>query len=365
MTQTTLFDPLELGATTLRNRVVMAPMTRARTTQPGNIPNELMAEYYAQRADAGLIVSEATQISQQGQGYSFTPGIFSADQIAGWRTVTDRVHAAGGKIFLQLWHVGRVSHPVFHNGQPPVAPSAIQPKDTQVWIVGDDGVGRMVDCPMPRALSADEIGGIIADFRKGAANAIAAGFDGVEVHGGNGYLVDQFLRGVSNQRTDQYGGSRDNRTRFLVELMTALADEVGADKVGVRLAPYITFKDMTDPDIVPTILHAAEKLDPLGLAYIHLSEADWDDAPVIPEDFRHELRRLFHGKIIVAGGYDKQRAEVILAKGLADLVAFGRPFVANPDLPRRLARDLPLAQPDGASLFGGNHLGYTDYPAYA
>ena len=358
----TLFDPVQLGSMQLANRIVMAPMTRARSSQPGDIPNAMMAEYYAQRASAGLIVSEATQISRQGQGYSFTPGIYDAAQVAGWRLVTDAVHAAGGKMFLQLWHVGRVSHGVFQDGGAPVAPSAIQPRGTQVWIVGDDGVGRMVDCPVPRALSVAEIQDVIADFRQGAANAIAAGFDGVEIHGGNGYLVDQFLRTVSNRRGDQYGGTIENRTRFLLELAAAVTDEIGAHRLGIRLAPYITFKDMADPEIVPAILHAAAGLDRLGIAYIHLSEADWDDAPTIPEQFRHDLRAVFNGSLIVAGRYDSDRAARILEQGLADLVAFGRPFVGNPDLPRRLAEKLPLAGHDGAALFGGERAGYTDYP---
>ncbi|AMO93253.1 oxidoreductase, FMN-binding protein [Collimonas fungivorans] len=351
-----MFAPVQLGSLQLSNRIVMAPMTRARSSQPGDIPNAMMAEYYAQRASAGLIVSEATQISRQ--GHSFTPGIYDAEQVAGWRLVTDAVHAAGGKMFLQLWHVGRVSHGVFQDGGAPVAPSAIQPRGTQVWIVGDDGIGRMVDCPVPRALSVAEIQHVIADFRQGAANAIAAGFDGVEIHGGNGYLVDQFLRTVSNQRDDQYGGAIENRARFLLELAAAVADEIGAHRLGIRLAPYITFKDMADPEIVSAILHAAAGLDRLGIAYIHLSEADWDDAPTIPDQFRHDLRAVFNGSLI----YDSDRAARILEQGLADLVAFGRPFVGNPDLPRRLAEKLPLAGHDGATLFGGERAGYTDYP---
>ncbi|WP_034294347.1 alkene reductase [Herbaspirillum sp. RV1423] len=359
----TLFSPLRLGPSELRNRIVMAPMTRSRSSQPGDIPNQAMAEYYAQRAGAGLIVTEATQISRQGQGYSFTPGIYTEAQIAGWKLVTDAVHAADGRIFVQLWHVGRVSHTMFHDGAAPVAPSAIQPHDTQVWVVGKDGVGRMVDCPMPRALAVEEISEIVEDFRQAAANAIEAGFDGIELHGGNGYLIDQFLRTVSNHRTDQYGGSVDNRVRFLREVVTAVTAEIGADRVGVRLAPYITFKDMADPQIVDTILYAAAELDKLKVAYIHLAEADWDDAPTIPEDFRHKLRSVYAGRIIVAGRYDKERAGKILADGLADLVAFGRPFVANPDLPKRLRENLALAALDGATLFGGDRRGYTDYPA--
>lgn len=360
-----LFSSLQLGESQLPNRIVMAPMTRARTTQPGNIPNQMMAEYYAQRAAAGLIVSEATQISPQGQGYSFTPGIHTQEQIAGWKLVTDAVHAKGGRIFVQLWHVGRVSHTVFHNGAAPVAPSAIQPRDTQVWIVDDDGVGSMVDTSMPRALTVEEIGDIVEDFRQAAANAMEADFDGIEFHGGNGYLIDQFLRTVSNHRTDRYGGSVDNRVRFLREVVTAVIKEIGAERVGVRLAPYITIKDMADPEIVDTILYAAGEMEKLKVAYIHLSEADWDDAPTIPEDFRHQLRAAYSGRIIVAGRYDKERGGKILTDGLADLVAFGRPFVANPDLPKRLQENLALADLDGATLFGGDQRGYTDYSDYS
>ncbi|GHD68941.1 alkene reductase [Jeongeupia chitinilytica] len=360
----TLFTPYTLGGDTLKNRIVMAPMTRARTTQPGDIPNALMAEYYAQRAGAGLIVTEATQISAASQGYSFTPGAYSAEQVNGWRKVTDAVHAAGGRIYLQLWHVGRVSHPVFHDGGQPVAPSAIRPQGTQVWVVGDDGIGRMLDCPMPRALTVEEIAGIVEDFRVAARNAMTAGFDGVEIHGANGYLVDQFLRSVSNHRDDDYGGSPAKRLRFLQEVVSAVADEIGAGRTGIRLAPFVTFKDMADPEIIGTILLASEWLAG-KVGYLHLSEADWDDAPQIPDDFRVALRSRFKDTIIVAGRYDAARAEAVLAAGWADLVAFGRPFVANPDLPARLQHRLPLAALDPATLFGGDAAGYTDYPTFA
>jgi N-ethylmaleimide reductase len=360
----TLFTPLTLGSLDLPHRMVMAPMTRSRSTQPGNVPNAMMAAYYAQRAGAGLIISEATQISPQGQGYSFTPGIHSEAQVQGWKLVTDAVHAQGGRMFLQLWHVGRMSHAVFHGGQPPVAPSALAP-DAQVWVVGDDGVGRMVACPTPRALAVDEIAAIVQDFRRAAANAMSAGFDGVEIHGANGYLIDQFLRTTSNQRTDAYGGSRDNRVRFLLEVAQAVAEEVGGERVGVRLAPFITARNMACPDIIPTIVHAARALSALGLAYLHLSEADWDDAPQVPEGFRKDLRAAFAGRVIVAGGYDLARAQAIVRSGLADLVAFGRPFIANPDLPERYRRGLALASFDGKTLFGGSAEGYTSYPAVA
>ncbi|WP_434514998.1 alkene reductase [Dechloromonas sp. ARDL1] len=359
-----LFSAEQLGGLILPNRIALAPMTRCRTTQPGDIPNALMAEYYAQRASAGLMISEATQISPQGQGYSFTPGIYSAEQVAGWRLVTDAVHAAGGRIFLQLWHVGRMSHASFHGGQPPVAPSALAP-DAQVWVVGEDGIGRMVDCPLPRALGIEEIAAVVGDFRRAAANAMAAGFDGVEIHGANGYLIDQFLRSTSNHRTDGYGGSIANRVRFAEEVIAAVADEVGPQRVGIRLSPYITARGMACPEIIPSILEVARLAEAKHIAYIHLSEADWDDAPQIPLHFRHDLRRQFGGAIIVAGRYDQPRAEEIIGAGLADVVAFGRPFIANPDLPARMANSWPLADFDASTLFGGDARGYVDYPAHA
>ncbi|MBT2868000.1 alkene reductase [Chromobacterium violaceum] len=358
-----LFSPLQAGALPLPSRIVMAPMTRCRTDQPGDIPNAMMARYYAQRAGAGLIVSEATQISRQGQGYSFTPGIYSQDQIDGWRRVTDAVRQAGGRMVLQLWHVGRMSHPMFHDGAPPVAPSAIAP-DAQVWVADETGAGRMVDCPTPRALETAEIAAIVGDYRQAARNAMAAGFDGVEIHAANGYLIDQFLRSTSNRRDDAYGGSLENRLRFLMEVAAAVADEIGAARVGVRLAPYITARGMNCPEIVPAILEAAVRLNGLGIAYLHLSEADWDDAPQVDDAFRHALRARFRGAIIVAGRYDQARGERLLAEGLADLIAFGRPFIANPDLPERLARGWPLADFDPSALFGGDGRGYDDYPRY-
>jgi N-ethylmaleimide reductase len=355
-----LFRPLQLGPLHLPNRVVMAPLTRSRSSQPGNVPNELMAEYYAQRASAGLIVSEATQISPQGQGYSFTPGIHSEAQVEGWRRVTDSVHAAGGRMVLQLWHVGRMSHASFHPDGLPVAPSALSP-DAKVWVMGADGVGRMVDSPVPREMTAHDIQTVIGDYRRAAGNAMRAGFDGVEIHGANGYLIDQFLRTTSNHRTDAYGGGIAQRTRFAEEVAAAVASEAGAERTGMRLAPFITQRNMDCPEIVPTILHLAKRLDEIGLAYIHLAEADWDDARQVPEQFRRELRRAYQGRVIVAGKYDAQRAEAILQQGLADLVAFGRPFIANPDLPARFAANLPLAEIDPATLFGGGARGYTDY----
>ncbi|OZG75415.1 alkene reductase [Hahella sp. CCB-MM4] len=360
----TLLENYRMNEFYLPNRMVMAPMTRCRTAQPGNIPTQTMAEYYAQRAGAGLIITEATQISPQGQGYSFTPGIHSDEQVQGWKLVTRAVHEAGGRIFLQLWHVGRMSHESFHDGGAPVAPSAIQ-ADATVWVADENGEGQMLECSMPRALTTAEIKEVIEDYRRAARHAMEAGFDGVEIHGANGYLIDQFLRSTSNQRTDEFGGSIPNRVRFLIEVAEAVKSEVGSDRVGVRLAPYITARGMDCPEIVETIQFAADQLNKLSLAYLHLSEADWDDAPQVPEEFRHQLRKVFSGSLIVAGRYDQTKAEQILSSGLADLVAFGRPFIANPDLPSRLRHGWPLAEFNSATLFGGTETGYSDYPAYS
>lgn len=360
-----LFQPYPLGPLTLPNRIVMAPMTRARSTQPGDVPNAMNATYYAQRASAGLIVTEASQISPQGKGYSFTPGIHSDAQVAGWRLVTEAVHAEGGRIFLQLWHVGRMSHPDFHGGALPVAPSALA-FDGSIWKADPTtGQGAMVACPTPRALEHAEIAGIVADFRAAARRARDAGFDGVEIHGANGYLIDQFLRTSSNHRTDEYGGSRENRLRFLREVVTAVADEIGAERTGIRLAPFLTARGMDCPDILPTLLEGARWLGQHGIAYLHLVEADWDDAPQFADTFRRDIRAAFPNTIIVAGQYNLARAQGALQAGYADLVAFGRPFVANPDLPRRLRESIPLANFDSASLFGGDAQGYISYAAAA
>jgi N-ethylmaleimide reductase len=360
-----LFSSASVGGMSLPHRVVLAPMTRARSSQPGDIPNAMNATYYAQRSSAAFIISEASQISPQGKGYSFTPGIYTEEQVAGWRLITDAVHKEGGRIYVQLWHVGRMSHPEFHQGELPVAPSAV-PFDASIWKVNaDTGVGEMVACVTPRALETAEIKGIVEDYRRAARNAMAAGFDGVEIHGANGYLIDQFLRTTSNTRTDEYGGSRENRLRFLQEVVTAVSEEIGAERTAIRLAPFLTARGMACPDILPTMLEAAQFLQSKGISYLHLVEADWDDAPVFTEEFRQQIRARFTGPIIVAGNYDLARANWVLDKGYADLVAFGRPFVANPDLPRRLQQGLPLAELDGASLYGGTEKGYIDYPAWS
>lgn len=361
MNDSKLFAPLQFGAFDLPHRVVMAPMTRSRSAQPGNVPTSLMATYYAQRASAGFIVSEATQISPQGQGYSFTPGIHSQEQVAGWQGVTRAVHAAGGRMVLQLWHVGRMSHAVFQNGQAPVAPSAIAPS-AKVWIVGENGQGGMVECPVPRALSIPDIQAIVDDYRHAAKNALAAGFDGVEIHAANGYLIDSFLRSSSNHRSDAYGGSIEKRLRFFDEVVDAVVDVMGPARVGVRMSPHITQRGMNCPDMIVTTLKAARRLSDKGVAYLHFAEADWDDAPAVPEAFRRDVRRAFGGAIGVAGGYDAAKALAVIGTGWADWVAFGRPFIGNPDLPERLRLRLPLVSPEASTLFGGDAHGYTDYP---
>lgn len=365
MKNSILFNAKKLGTFEANNRIVLAPMTRSRTAQPDDIPTDLMAEYYAQRASAGFIITEATQISPQGKGYSFTPGMFTNEQVAGWKKITQAVHKKEGHIISQLWHVGRMSHASFHADGLPVAPSAIAP-DAQVWVVGEDGIGRMVDCPVPRALSKQDIKDIILDYRHAAKNAIEAGFDGIEIHGGNGYLIDQFMRRSSNKRDDEYGGSITNRLRFVLEVIEAVSDEIGANKVGIRLAPFITQRGMDDAEAIDAILLASKKFNELGLAYIHLSEADWDDAPVVSDDFRHALRENFDGCIIVAGNYTAKTGAELINSGLVDFIAYGRKFLANPDLPYRFKHELPLNEiTDPSTLFGGNERGYTDYPSYS
>jgi len=359
-----VFNTDQIGHHKTANKIVMAPMTRSRTAQPSDIPTSLMAEYYAQRASAGFIVSEATQISAQGKGYSFTPGIYTEEQINGWRKVTQAVHQQNGLIFSQLWHVGRMSHSVFHPGGLPVAPSAIAP-NAQVWVVDENGEGQMLDCPTPRELSTNEIKGIVEDYKQAALNAIAAGFDGVEVHAGNGYLIDQFLRQTSNKRTDEYGGNIENRAKFALQIITAISQAICPEKTAIRLAPFITQRGMDDPQAIDAILYLAKKFDELGIAYVHLAEADWDDAPLVTDEFRVKLRESFGGKIVVAGNYTLAKADKLIGEGLVDYVAFGRKFIANPDLPYRLEHNLPLNEiSDPTTLFGGDERGYTDYPVY-
>jgi N-ethylmaleimide reductase len=362
MSSVTLFSPLTIGSVELSNRVVMAPMTRNRAGPPGNVPTPLMATYYAQRAGAGLIITEATQVSNTGQGYPNTPGLHSGEQVAGWRRVTDAVHAAGGRIFAQLWHVGRISHPFFQpENRLPVSASDVAPAGA-VFVPGQG----MVPYVTPRPLETDEVPEIVADFAQAAANARAAGFDGVEIHAANGYLVDQFLRDGTNRRTDRYGGTLVNRARFLMEVTGAAADVVGAAHVGVRLSPSGTFNDMRDSNPRATFGHAAQALGRLGIAYLHVTEATAKDvkyggpgAEPIPTAF---FRPLFPGVLITNGGFTAERAQQVLADGHADAVAFGVPFLANPDLPERFRRGAPLNAADVSTFYGGTEKGYTDYP---
>lgn len=356
-----LFTPIRLGALSLPNRMVMAPMTRSRAGA-GNVPTALNALYYVQRASAGLILSEGTQVSPQGVGYPNTPGIHTDAQVAGWRAVTDAVHEAGGRIMAQLWHVGRISHPSIQpGGAAPVAPSAIAAQGTVYTAEG------MQPLPTPRALDLDEIPGVIAQFAEGARRARDAGFDGVEIHAANGYLLDQFLRDGTNQRTDRYGGSIANRARLLLEVTEAVIAAWSADRVGVRLAPYGTFNDIRDSDPAALFNHVAEALAPFGLAFLHVIEGVPDHGMAAPpagaEPLAARLRAAFKGPLMLNGGYDRASADAALAAGTADLVSFGVPFIANPDLPARFKAGAPLNTPDTATFYGGDAKGYTDYPA--
>ena len=359
MTSKTLFEPYTLGSLTLSNRIVMAPLTRNRAG-PGFVPSDLTVQYYGQRASAGLLISEATQISQQGQGYQDTPGIYSQMQIDGWRRVTEAVHAKGGQIFLQLWHVGRVSHiDLQEHGVAPVAPSAIR-AETKTFV--NNG---FVEVSERRALGLDELPGVVNDFRQAAANAIAAGFDGVEIHGANGYLLDQFAKDGANFRTDAYGGSVDNRARLMLEVTAAVVDEIGAERTGIRISPVSPANGISSSDPQAQFDYIVDQLDALGIVYIHVVEGATGGArDVAPFDFG-SLRRRFNNTYIANNGYDLELAASRLAEGKADLFAFGRPFIANPDLVERLKARAPLAMFDQATLYGGGAAGYIDYPAIA
>jgi N-ethylmaleimide reductase len=353
-----LFKPAQIGALRLPNRVLMAPMTRSRADRAG-VPGPATVLYYTQRAASGLIVTEATQVTPVGQGYVLTPGIHGEAQVEGWRKVTEAVHAAGGRIFLQLWHVGRISHESFQpDGALPVAPSAIRHEGTTFTY---DGVQPH---PTPRALETEEIPGVVAQFRHGAALAMEAGFDGVEIHGANGYLIDQFLRDGTNKRADRYGGNASNRARFLLEVTEAVAGVWGADRVGVRLSPLGTFNGMSDSDPATTFGLAVTALDRLGLAYLHLVEQFGAESL---SDAEHAVlaavRERWHGPYIANGAYNGERAAEAIEKGWATAVAFGVPFIANPDLPLRLLQGLPLAEADQGTFYTGGRHGYVDYPA--
>jgi N-ethylmaleimide reductase len=358
---TTLFDPIQIGDIALANRVVMAPLTRNRA--PGQLPNDLMRLYYTQRASAGLIVTEATQVSAQGQGYLDTPGIYSPEQVAGWHKITDAVHAAGGKMVVQLWHVGRISHTSLQPGGAAPVSSTARPAIGKTFTA--DG---FVDCSTPRALRTDEMPGLIASYRQAARNAMAAGFDGVEVHGANGYLLEQFLRDSINDRTDAYGGSIENRARLLIEVMTAVVAEIGGGRTGLRLSPITPVNDAAqDSDAQALYGHVVQQLAPLKLAFLHLIEGqtggarDLSDKGVTAFDYA-ALRAVYGGAWMVNNGYSRAMALDAVASGTADLVAFGKPFISNPDLVRRLREDAPLTKWVQATLYGGGAAGYTDYP---
>jgi N-ethylmaleimide reductase len=367
---TSLFEPAQAGDIALANRIVMAPLTRNRS--PGAIPNNLNATYYEQRATAGLIVTEGTPISQQGQGYADVPGLYKREAVEGWKKITDGVHSAGGKIVAQIWHVGRISHTSLqpHGGQP-VAPSAI-PAKSKTYIINDDGTGTFAETSEPRALSIDDIGLILEDYRTGARAALEAGFDGVEIHAANGYLIEQFLKSSTNQRTDDYGGSIENRARFLLEVVDAVAEEIGAGRTGIRLSPVTPANDIFEADPQPLYNYAAEELGKRGLAFIHVVEG----ATGGPRDFKQGDKPFDYaafkaayrntggkGLWIANNGYDRESAIEAVESGKVDAVAFGKAFIANPDLVRRFKNDAPLNEPNQPTFYGGGAEGYTDYPA--
>jgi N-ethylmaleimide reductase len=353
-----LFSPVKVGPYTLPNRMVMAPMTRLRAID--SVPQPLMATYYAQRVSAGLIVAECTMVSPLSLGYMNCPGIYSSEQVAGWREVTEAVHAKGGRIFLQLWHSGRVSHPSLLGGELPVAPSAVAATGSLHTPEGK----RTLETP--RALETHEIPEIVEQFRKGAENALAAGFDGVELHGAFGYLIDQFLQDGSNQRTDEYGGSIEKRSRFLLEVVEAVSSVWGANRVGIKLSPSNTFYGMFDSNPKATFGYVIDALDRFGLGYLHLMEPNEVDLATrdVLQSVTSLFRPIFKGTLITNGGYDQEKGNAILASGAADLVSFGKLFIANPDLPKRFELKAPLNAPDPKTFYAPDEKGYTDYPFF-
>ncbi|EQC50137.1 oxidoreductase, FAD/FMN dependent [Bacteriovorax sp. BSW11_IV] len=347
---TNLFSPLKLGSLDLKNRIIMAPLTRARAGDE-RIPNELMVEYYSQRASAGMILTEATAITPSAVGYAKTPGIWSQEQVIGWKKITDAVHAKGSKIFMQLWHVGRISHSMFLNGKAPVAPSAVRP-------AGHVSLVRPVtEFEMPRALETEEVAQIVVDYKKAAMNAKEAGFDGVEIHAANGYLIDQFMQDSTNKREDQYGGSIENRARFLLEITDALIEVWGADRVGVHLAPRCDAHDMGDSNPLKLFSYVVSELDKRNIAFIFTREAQ------APDSISPELKKLFKGVFISNEKFTKDSANKALSENIADAISFGVPFIANPDLVERFEKDAPLNAPVFETFYNPDHVGYTDYPA--
>ncbi len=355
-----LLTPFQLGALSLPNRIVMAPLTRSRATD-GNVPSDMAIEYYVQRASAGLIISEATQISPEGQGYIFTPGIHSPEQLAGWKRITSAVHAAQGRIIAQLWHVGRISHTSFQpNGQAPVAPSAIRATG-KTYIKGG-----FTDFSEPRALATEEIPRVVNDYRQATRNALEAGFDGVEVHGANGYLIDQFLRDKTNHRGDQYGGTIEHRTRFLLEVMQAVIAEAGRERTGIRLAPVTPSNDISDSNPTALFTYVIDRLNELAPAFIHVVEGATGGARDYDPTFNFPaLRKRFNGAYIANNGYTPELARKTLDEGHADLIAFGKLFIANPDLVERIRRSAPLNEPDAKTFYTPGPKGYIDYPSLA
>ena len=354
---TELLKPGKLGNLSIKNRVFMAPLTRNRAQEDGT-PKELAVEYYAQRASAGLIIAEATQINPMGKGYLDTPGIHSSEQIASWKKITDAVHSKGGLIFLQLWHVGRISHSsLLPDGAAPLAPSAIRAESQTFTANGFEPVSE------PRAMTLDDIQSTIADYRSAAKNAMQAGFDGVELHGANGYLINQFLVNHANKRDDQYGGSIENRARFLLEALRAIADEIGADKTGLRLSPTGKFNDIVDDEARQTFTYVYEQLNQLNLAYLHVVEGfPGIEVSAADKTLVEDLRKLYKGFYIANGGYELESGESLLKTAEADAIAYGRPFISNPDLPERIEKSVSWTPPDDSTFFGGNEKGYTDYP---
>lgn len=351
-----LFSTIKLGNYNLKNRIFMAPMTRCRSIKD-NVPNKLMLTYYTQRASAGLIITEGTQISTQGIGYPYTPGIHTAAQVRGWKKITDAVHEKEGRIFVQLWHVGRVSHSSYHDGKLPVAPSAVKPSG-QIYTYGG-----MKDYETPKALSVAEIKEIVQDYATAAKNAMKAGFDGVEIHSANGYLLDQFLRDGTNRRKDEYGGTIENRSRFLLEVIAAVTAEIGADKIGVRLSPSGTMNEMSDSNPQKHFAYVAQKLNEYNLAYLHVVDA-------LEGDIRHGanvvelpvLRDAYKGLLIVNGGYDKVKGNMAIENHLANAISYAKLFLANPDLPERLKKNTKLNEADSGTFYTQDEKGYTDYP---
>ncbi|WP_298411526.1 alkene reductase [Hydrotalea sp.] len=360
MQQELLFIPYNLAGLTLSNRIVMAPMTRSRADNPGNVPTPLMAEYYAQRASAGLLITEGVPVSTKGVGYINVPGIYTDAQVEGWKQVTKAVHKKGGKIFAQLWHVGRISHPDFHQGELPHAPSAINPNEKSYTVNG------FADTVTPKEMTLADIQQTIQDFKQAVVHAMAAGFDGVEIHGANGYLLHQFFNGTSNHRTDVYGGSSENHARILFDIVEAIQEAVNLNKVGVRLSPSLNglFGITMDENTIPTFEYIVKKLNNYPLAYLHLTEpfAPVDHLPFAVMQVAKHFRPLYNGTLVINKGFNKATANAVLAAGDADLVSFGVPFLANPDLVERLKQNAPLNAPDQNTFYTPGAKGYTDYP---